>query len=427
MSLSFVVYGSVAAAAVVLLYVVINLFKIPPSRPTTLTGFSDESEIVPLLDAELKKDLQEKELLIETLKVRSERGESELIREREEKDTLKAERDGLQDELDALKRDLDVRTNQAKAPLQESLEALKEEAVVLKKQRREAEQFKTILENKKWEAEQRLSASEDELSLSRADLENVKATLKATEKALEEERSTYNNFSSAVKEKDALIEDLAQKVSAATKDLSRLHDEKISLSEELEGANRELVAVKGSIPKRISQGRVVLQRAINTFKHEREELFQQNEEYNKQLAAANMDIARLTKDYEKARQLLDLTKKRTAQGMSEKDIATLKNEKSILEKRLQALQKDLASVTVSIPQKIKNSRADLQDELETIKVENAGLQDQVSELEGQLEFFKQESQLLRDSLRLSENMKAKLQGLVSSAEHLDDIAAKELE
>ena len=69
MTMTIIVYGSVAAVSLVLLYVIVSLFRTPPAEDQS---FIKESEIVTQLDEELKIDLHEKEALIEDLKVNTE-------------------------------------------------------------------------------------------------------------------------------------------------------------------------------------------------------------------------------------------------------------------------------------------------------------------------------------------------------------------
>ena len=72
MSLTFIIYGSVALSGLAILYVIVNLFRLPPAQPSSQSElFTEESHIVPLLDEELKKDLQEKEVLIDDLRVKA--------------------------------------------------------------------------------------------------------------------------------------------------------------------------------------------------------------------------------------------------------------------------------------------------------------------------------------------------------------------
>jgi chromosome segregation ATPase len=414
MSLTFIIYGSVALSGLAILYVIVNLFRLPPEQPSPQSELATEdSHIVPLLDEELKKDLQEKEVLIDDLRVKAERSSSEFSKVREERDSLKVTLTSLRSELDANKDAIAKRVSDATIPLKREIEMLKEERVATQNERREAEQ--------------RSTAAEEQAIALKAEIEGMQKSLESTRRTLDQERISYASLSSAIKEKDAVVEDFARKVVAATKDLSKLHSEKASLSEQAETAKREFIATKSSIPKRVSQARVVLQRVINTLKVEREELLHQNDEFNKQLASTNIDIARISKELEDTRRALEAAKRKAEHTVSRKDIAPLKEENVILEGKIQTVRKELAAVYDSIPAKVKNARAALQEELDALKIENADLHSQNAEFDKQVEFFKEESQLLQDSLRDSEQKRSELQGLLADAESSNDFTAKEVE
>ncbi len=410
MTMSFIVYGSVAAVSLVLLYVIVSLFKTPPAEDQS---FVRESEIVPLLDDELKKDLQEKEVLIDDLMVKTELKASELGKIREERDRLRTACATLQSEADANKESIAKKISDANIPLQREIESLKDDRVPLLNQKREAEG--------------RVTAAEEQIISLKAEIMGSQGTLESVKRTLEEERVAYGSLASVVKEKDAVVEDLARKVVSATKDLSRFHSNRATLSEELESTKSELIATKTSIPKRVSQARVVLQRVINTLKEEREELLHQNDEFNKQLASANIDIAKVSKDMENTRRNLEAMKRKAEHSVSRNEIEAIKEANIILEGKAQSLRRELAGVYDSIPAKVRNARAALQEELDASKMENADLQGQTMELEKQLQFFKEESQLLQDSLRNSEDKRTELQRLSSDAERAGDITARELE
>ncbi|MEE8359794.1 MAG: hypothetical protein V3S04_02575, partial [Candidatus Omnitrophota bacterium] len=160
---------------------------------------------------------------------------------------------------------------------------------------------------------------------------------------------------------------------------------------------------------------------------EREDLLHQNEDFNKQLACANNDIARMSNKLEDTRRNLEETKRNVMRSLSGKEIDAIKEENVMLVDMVQSIRRELAGVYDSMSDKVKSARAALQEELDAVKMENADLHSQNIELEKQAQFFKEESQLIQDSLKDSLEKKTEFQRLMSDAESADDITAKELE
>jgi chromosome segregation ATPase len=400
MDSAILIWGGLGVCTLLLVYVVASFFRISESRVETrvmdipVKPEADDEQL-----EELKEDIHDRDAEINSLKAQLERVSAEASKDKEEKISLRDAAVSLRNELDVAKISSAQKVSEAEIPLRNEIKSLKEEML-------------SIL-NQKREIEQRARSAEDEISTHKAELDGAYGTLESTKRILDEERESFANLSASFKNKDAVIEDLAKKIVASTRELSKSHDEKSKLRESLESARREHIASRSSIPQKVNQAKAILQRVVNTLKGEREEILEQKAEVDRQLAAASKEIIRLTRELEDACRAVDAARRDHQSKVSGESLSKMQAERDSLNERIESLKEELAATYESIPVKVKQSRAALQEELDALRIDHADLLEQKTEQDRQLAFYREENKLLENQLKTPSGSAGRRKGLVS--------------
>ncbi|MFH1752845.1 MAG: hypothetical protein ABH875_01560 [Candidatus Omnitrophota bacterium] len=418
-------------------------------------------------------------------------------------------------ELAAVNDSIPERVDEAKTPLIERIEALKEDAAKL-------EQEKATLKEENDSLRSDLTLINDEAALARrefdksdekrlirealvkelfqnldavtSDIRNVKAENSDLAWEASLLKKELKNVVESGKTKDSIIEEIAQKRDATLKDCEIAREENLSLKARIAFLKEDLSTVRDSIPAKVDEAKIVLQKVIDVLKEDRAELLVQSGTYRAQnesfkaalheaeermrkrsaefdalsesfsaatgdLAAARDSAASLSEQlkaiYEEKASLQsreqelnrvassaqserDLLKGELADAkadrgtlraeMEEKDstidhltkkvaslaeeLMSLRRERDLFEEKVDSLRGDLGNVTESIPTRIKHAREDMQEELDTVKVDHLELNSQKEELEKQLRKYEHENVLLRQTLKGIKSEKSRLKKLL---------------
>jgi len=403
-TLPIMVWGGVGVSVFAVLYVVVNMFKLPQEDKKSFSSFFGESllEESPSLvssptatypqektgfgDLEIEKSLEAKEETIRELRSKIQDGQNELSRAEEENSYFRSSLGSVSQELDMLKVSLSEKIKEAEIPLIGEIKSLKEDQVRLESQRRDGDRYKAL--------------ADEQIAQLRVDMEEANTNLSAARRLLEEERASFASLSSAFREKDSIIEDLAKRLSTSTRDVSKMHDEKVVLQQEVELTRKDLVESKSSVPRKVNEAKSVLQRVILELKNEREELLQKKAEVDRQLASSSKEVLHLNKELESMRRTLDMLRRSDDKKPLEQEaIARLESEKASSQKELDLIRNELSEVKDLIPQKVRHARAELQEELNALRIRHAKVLGLKSDLEKQVEYFNKASIILKESAK----------------------------
>jgi len=315
----------------------------------------------------LKKELEAfeengkiKDSIVDELTHKRELALKEHALTKEECVSLKGRISSLEATLAVTRDSIPDKVHQAKAVLQKVIDMLKEE--------------RTELLTQKLERDQALASYRRENEALRADLDKV-------EKRIRDNEIEFDN--------------LNERFSVVAEDLVAAKDSAAPLREELKIS----YDVKTSLERQVRK----LDKIISST--ESEIGFLKRELQNTQ--AGHKPLMEGLKEKDSTIEYLTDKVATLAEGLTKTE-----RQKNLLEEKIDSLREDLMSVTESIPVKIKHARKDLQEELDTVKVDHLELITQKSEHEKQLRIYEHENVLLRQTLKDIKSEKSKLKNLL---------------
>ncbi len=435
------VWGGLGVCMLLLLYVIVNIFKMP-DETLEAGDYAVAQTAARPRDVETRDEILTRDSLIADLKEQLKHTGSELERSRNERKTLNDTIARLRGEIEASRGTVAEKIESVQDPLREEIQSLNEEIFALKEDQ-------AALLSQKQQSEERGASYEEQASALKAELDGLSGKLESTKKMLFDEQASSARLAAAVKEKEIAMEDLATKIIGFTRELSEARDEGVRLREELESVKKDKISLESSLPQKINQAKAVQQRAVNTLKRERDQLIEQKAEIDRQLAVSSRKIVTLTRELDHSRHALETTRvsadsiasekeltnlraendglkeryekeltQLRAEGSSlkadlEAEVSGLKEENKTLREKIESLGEELSAAYESIPAKVRQSRAALQEELDAMRADHAELLEQKTEADKRLAYFKEEKDILENQLKASPRGKDRRRGMVS--------------